>query len=94
MKTRMLRLPGIFVAFLVALVTTPVIARIANAQADEGQAKIAEDAFIYGFPMVMNYAVFHEYFVDKSSSAVQGAAQSDLERAERVHVQGHGHRHA
>jgi len=29
--------------------------------------RIAEQAFIYGFPMVMNYAVFYEYFVDKSS---------------------------
>ena len=28
---------------------------------------IAEEAFIYGFPMVMNYAVFHEYFIDKSA---------------------------
>ena len=30
--------------------------------------KIAETAFVYGFPMVMNYAVFYEYFIDKSSS--------------------------
>src|SRR5262249_14251117 len=29
--------------------------------------QIAEEAFIYGFPMVMNYAVFYEYFVDKSA---------------------------
>src|SRR5262245_35296390 len=28
---------------------------------------IAEEAFIYGFPMVMNYAVFYEYFIDASS---------------------------
>jgi hypothetical protein len=26
-------------------------------------SEIAEEAFIYGFPMVMNYAVFYEYFV-------------------------------
>ena len=26
-----------------------------------------EEAFVYGFPMVMNYAVFHDYFIDKSS---------------------------
>lgn len=31
-------------------------------------AKIAEEAYIYGFPLVMNYGVFYEYFVDKSSS--------------------------
>jgi hypothetical protein len=40
---------------------------VANAQIDRGKAKIAEEAFIYGFPMVMNYAVFHDYFIDKSS---------------------------
>ncbi len=28
--------------------------------------QIAEEAFIYGFPLVMNYAVFYEYFVDKA----------------------------
>ncbi|WP_216900525.1 DUF1254 domain-containing protein [Synechococcus sp. CCY 9618] len=27
---------------------------------------IAEEAFIYGFPMVMNYAIFNEYFIDSS----------------------------
>ena len=26
----------------------------------------AEEAFVYGFPMVMNYAVFYQYFIDKS----------------------------
>jgi hypothetical protein len=31
--------------------------------------RIAEEAFIYGFPMVMNYGVFYEYFIDKSSPA-------------------------
>ena len=28
--------------------------------------KIAEEAFVYGLPLVMNYTVFHEYFIDKS----------------------------
>ncbi|HXV36293.1 MAG TPA: DUF1254 domain-containing protein [Myxococcota bacterium] len=31
-------------------------------------AQLAEEAFIYGFPMVMNYAVFYEYFVDVASA--------------------------
>jgi hypothetical protein len=30
-------------------------------------AQIAEEAVIYGFPLVMNYAVFYEYFIDKSA---------------------------
>jgi hypothetical protein len=35
----------------------------------KGEAQqIAEDAFIYGFPMVMNYGTLYEYAVDKSSS--------------------------
>jgi hypothetical protein len=29
----------------------------------------AEEAFIYGFPMVMNYGVLHEYFIDKAAAA-------------------------
>src|SRR5512142_1567712 len=32
-------------------------------------AAIAEEAFIYGFPMVMNYGVCYEYFIDKSATA-------------------------
>lgn len=36
---------------------------------DEGEIdRIAEEAFIYGFPMVMNYAVFYDYFIDESSA--------------------------
>jgi hypothetical protein len=30
-------------------------------------AQIAEEAFAYGFPMVMNYAVYYEYFLDVAS---------------------------
>ncbi len=30
--------------------------------------KIAEEAFIYAFPMVMNYGILYEFFVDRSSS--------------------------
>ena len=29
--------------------------------------KIAEEGFIYGLPLVMNYAVMHEFAVDKNS---------------------------
>ncbi|HUO05457.1 MAG TPA: DUF1254 domain-containing protein [Candidatus Binataceae bacterium] len=34
---------------------------------DSEQKKLAEEAFIYGFPMVMNYAIFYQYFIDTSS---------------------------
>jgi uncharacterized protein (TIGR03000 family) len=34
----------------------------------EEAVKIAEEAYIYAFPMVMNYGTLYEYFIDKSSS--------------------------
>ena len=55
---------------------------------------IAEEGFIYGLPIVMNYAVMYEYAVDQEFGAVQGAVQSDQERGARLHLQGHGHHHA
>jgi hypothetical protein len=42
---------------LIALGAMP---SMAHAQGDKGKSKIAEEAFIYGFPMVMNYAVFYD----------------------------------
>jgi hypothetical protein len=68
MKTRLLRVTAVAVAFLMVLGTMPGIAQIAQAQDDkEDTTQIAEEAFIYGFPMVMNYGVFYDYFIDKSS---------------------------
>src|SRR5437773_12117702 len=40
--------------------------RAANITPAETKA-IAEEAFIYGLPIVMNYAVMYEYSVDKNS---------------------------
>jgi hypothetical protein len=34
---------------------------------EKGTKEIAEEAFVYGFPMVMNYAVLNQYFVNKES---------------------------
>src|SRR4029450_3199314 len=57
-------------AVLIVKTTTPVPA---NAQAkaewpDIREAKaIAEEGFIYGLPIVMNYAVMYEYAVDRNS---------------------------
>jgi hypothetical protein len=48
-------------------------------------AKIAEEAFIYGFPLVMNYAVFYEYFIDKSASGYK-APLNTLYNAANVHT--------
>jgi hypothetical protein len=67
MKTQLLRLMAVAVAFLIAIGMMPGMAQMAQAQSDKADtAQIAEEAFIYGFPMVMNYAVFYQYFIDKS----------------------------
>ena len=42
-------------------------ARAADLPAEDAAA-IAREAFIYGFPMVMNYGVIYEYFIDTASS--------------------------
>ncbi|MFK4488266.1 DUF1254 domain-containing protein [Bradyrhizobium sp. USDA 336] len=60
-------------AALAAITVTTTKAIPANAQAktewpDIREAKaIAEEGFIYGLPIVMNYAVMYEYSVDKNS---------------------------
>src|SRR5580692_11427872 len=65
-KTQMLRLLAVCTTFVLVL----GMAQMAQAQNDkEDTTQSAEDAFIYGFPMVMNYAVFHQYFMDKSDPA-------------------------
>ena len=43
------------------------VARAADTATSETD-QIAEEAFVYGFPMVMAYGILYEYFVDKSSS--------------------------
>lgn len=63
MKTRMVRSAAVLVALLMVWGAMP---GAAQAQGEKGKVKIAEEAFIYGFPMVMNYAVFYQYFIDKS----------------------------
>ena len=48
-------------------------------------AAIAEEAFIYGFPMVMNYGVWYEYFIDKSATAFK-APFNQLYNTARVYT--------
>ena len=62
MRTKQLKL-SVAILTLAAMIAMP---SMACAQVGKGKAKIAEEAFIYGFPMVMNYAVFYQYFIDKS----------------------------
>ena len=47
--------------------------------------KIAEEAFVYGFPMVMNYGVYYDSFVDKASSQYK-APFNELYNTARVYT--------
>src|SRR5712671_7859765 len=63
MQTKTLRL----VMMALTLTVLGAMSDIARAEGDTGKAQPAEEAFIYGYPMVMNYAVFYDYFIDRSS---------------------------
>jgi hypothetical protein len=53
----------------VALVSAPAFTNVRAADLTPVETKaIAEEGFIYGLPIVMNYAVMYEYAVDKDSS--------------------------
>jgi hypothetical protein len=67
MSTKFLKLGATAFALAAILGTTPCMAR-EKAEKSELQ-EIAEEAYIYGFPMVMNYGTLYEYFIDKSSPA-------------------------
>jgi hypothetical protein len=56
----------------------------ANAPRDATVA-IAQEAFIYGFPMVMNYAVGYDYFIDRSAAAFK-APFDQLYNTDRVYT--------
>ena len=75
-----------------------VISNSAKAEQDKlGIAEtktIAEEGFIYGLPIVMNYAVMYEYVVDRDSGQFKAPFNRDQERSPCLHVQGHRDRHA
>ncbi len=78
-------LKSVFVGLLVMILAgIPSMSSAATINAAEFE-QIAEDAFIYGFPMVMNYTVFYEYFVDKSSPAYK-APINQLYNTARVYT--------
>ena len=58
---------GLVALLGLAAATAPPVQ--AQPQLAPGEIKeIADEALIYGLPLVMNYAVFYEYFVDKGGS--------------------------
>src|SRR5437763_1103123 len=70
----------------VALVSTLAFtsARAADLTAVETKA-IAEEGFIYGLPIVMNYAVMYEYAVDKNSGQFK-APFNEIKNEARVYT--------
>lgn len=69
MHTKTLRLA--LIAFTVTVLAA--VPCMAQERLSKGEAKqIAEEAFIYAFPMVMSYGILYEYFIDKSSSQYKG----------------------
>ena len=66
MRTSRLVRTLVTIAIVTVLVAVPFVAR---AKAGKGNtAQIAEEALIYGFPLVMNYTVFYQYFIDKTAA--------------------------
>jgi hypothetical protein len=51
---------------------------------------IAEEGFIYGLPIVMNYAVMYEYAVDRDSGQFKAPFNQIKKRSPCLHLQGHG----
>jgi hypothetical protein len=65
---------------------THPIPSFSQEQLPAGETKtIAEDGFVYGLPLVMNYAVFYEYFVDKSGPQFK-APPNQLYNTARVYT--------
>jgi hypothetical protein len=74
-----------FAGFVTGLLIAGASAASAQSLAPKEAQAIAEDAFIYGFPMVMNYAVFYEYFIDKTGKQYK-APPNELYNTARVYT--------
>src|SRR5215467_14247899 len=83
MRTTGTRLASLALSALAMLTTVPCFAEEKLSAPETKQ--IAEEAFIYGFPMVMNYAVFYEYFVNKSGPEFK-APPNQLYNTARVYT--------
>jgi hypothetical protein len=77
MKTT--RIPSLIAAALAAVLAHTTV-RAADLTPAETKA-IAEEAFIYGLPIVMNYAVMYEYSVDKNSGQYKAPFNQILNEA-------------
>ena len=55
---------------------------------------IAEAGFIFGLPIVMNYAVMYEFVINKNSGQYKAPFNATHNESRRLHLQGHRRRHA
>jgi hypothetical protein len=73
-------------AALGAFTTLTAVPCLSAESLPAGQTKqIAEEAFVYGLPLVMNYAVFYQYFIDESGSQYK-APPNQLYNTARVYT--------
>ncbi len=60
-------------------------AAVESMAGDPDPSAVAQDAFIYGYPMVMNYSVLYEYFIDRKSSQYK-CGFNELYNTDRVYT--------
>ncbi len=65
-----------------------------NAPGIEETKAIAEEGFIYGLPIVMNYAVMNEFAVDTNSSQFKAPFNRNQQSGPCCDLRRHGGRHA
>ena len=83
MRTKIIRLASITLGVFMTLTAVP---SLSEEKVAAGEAKqITEEALIYGFPMVMNYTVFYQYFIDTSSPEYK-APPNQLYNTARVYT--------
>ncbi|WP_146602853.1 DUF1254 domain-containing protein, partial [Novipirellula aureliae] len=64
---------------------SPEVADLSTAPSPEEIQELAEEGFVYGLPIVMNYAVMYEYAVDKGGSQFK-APFNQLKNEPRVYT--------
>src|SRR4051812_29600512 len=81
-----MRKPSIPAALPLALSLIAILGGVPSMAQEKGDARqIAEEAYIYAFPLVMNYGTLYEYFIDKSSPAYK-APINELYNTARVYT--------
>ena len=94
-KREVLRSGALTAITIAATRSAPVLAQTGTDSPGFFKAKdIAEAGFIYGLPIVMNYGVMYEYAIDRNSGQFKAPFNQIKNEAQRLHLQGHRHRHA